>query len=323
MHINNKNLPKKILSWYDNNKRTLPWRTIKNSKKKQYYRLLSEFMLQQTQVKTAIPYFNNFVKKIPNLKALSNSSEKKILKLWEGLGYYRRAKNLHKTSKVLINKYEGKIPSDFFKLKELPGIGDYTANILLALIYNQPRIGIDGNVKRVFYRLFNTANWDVKNLFKTKRNCDLAEALMEFGALVCKPKDPKCNECKINKMCSYYKLGYKIKFKKKIKIEPKNYDVFCYLKKGSQQIALTKNNNLGFLKKFNLPKIKAPSKKNKNWKFLCNYKNSISNKKLNLNLYYKFSSRKPSNYNWYSLKKNKEFIPTFTKKIFKQIIHLN
>ena len=139
-------------------------------------------MLQQTQVKTVIPYFNNFVKKIPNLKALSNSSEKKVLKLWEGLGYYRRAKNLHKTSKVLMSKHGGKIPSDFFALKELPGIGDYTANILLALIYNQPRIGLDGNVKRVFYRLLNSANLDVINLIKTKRNCDLAEALMEFGA---------------------------------------------------------------------------------------------------------------------------------------------
>ena len=90
------NLSKKILSWYDNNKRELPWRISKKSKKKQYYRILSEFMLQQTQVKTVIPYFNNFVKKIPNLKVLSKSNKKNILKLWEGLGYYNRVKNLHK-----------------------------------------------------------------------------------------------------------------------------------------------------------------------------------------------------------------------------------
>ena len=89
-------------------------------------------MLQQTQVKTVIPYFTNFVKKVPNLKALSKSNQKKVLKLWEGLGYYTRAKNLHKTSKILIKKYNGKIPNNFIKLKELPGIGDYTANILLA-----------------------------------------------------------------------------------------------------------------------------------------------------------------------------------------------
>ena len=279
-------------------------------------------MLQQTQVKTVIPYFLNFVSKIPNLKMLSTSREKKILKLWEGLGYYRRAKNLHKSSKILINKYNGKIPRNFKKVKELPGIGDYTANILLALIYNQPRIGLDSNVKRVFLRVHNTDLQDSKNLFKTKRNSDLAEALMEFGALICKPKEPRCDQCNIKKMCSYYKLEPKIKFKKKIKMKLKSYDIFCYLKKNSKHIALTKSNKLGFLNKFNLPKIKEVSKKNKNWKFLCNYKNLISNKKLDINLYYKFTSQIPSKYNWYSLSKNNEFIPTFTKKIIKQVSQL-
>ena len=279
-------------------------------------------MLQQTQVKTVIPYFNKFVKKIPNLKALSKTREKRVLKLWEGLGYYRRAKNLHQTSKILIKKYRGVIPNNFLKLKELPGIGEYTANILLALIYNQPRIGIDGNVKRVFYRLFNQDIFDSVNLFKTKRNGDLAEALMEFGALICKSKDPSCHKCKLNKICLYYKLETKIKIRQKIKTKLKNYDIFCYLKKNTKQIALTKNNNLGFLKKCNLPKIKKTSKINKSWKFLCNYKNSISNKKLNINLYYKFSSKIPSKYNWYYLNKNNDFIPSFTKKVFKQVSNL-
>ena len=276
-------------------------------------------MLQQTQVKTVIPYFHSFVKKIPNLKALSNSNEKTVLKLWEGLGYYNRAKNLHKTSKILIKKYKGQIPESFVKLIKLPGIGDYTANILLALIYNQPRVALDGNVKRVLSRLFNITTIDKVNLFRTKRNGDLAEALMEFGALICKPKEPRCYECKIKKMCTYFTSESKITFRKKIKIHSKSYDIFCYLKKNKKQIALTKNNDLGFLKKFNLPKIKKRSTKNKNWKFLCNYKNSISNKKLNINLYYKFSSNIPSEYNWYSLDKNNEFIPTFTKKIFRRV----
>ncbi len=279
-------------------------------------------MLQQTQVKTVIPYFIKFVSKIPNLEVLSTSNEKKILKLWEGLGYYRRAKNLHKTSKILIKKYNGKIPKSFEKLKELPGIGDYTANVLLALIYNQPRVALDGNVKRVLSRLDNINTEETVNLFRTKRNGDFAEALMEFGALICKPKDPRCHECKIKKMCAYYASESKIRFGKKIKIQSKSYDIFCYLKKNKRQIALTKNNDLGFLKKFNLPKIKEISKKNKNWKFLCNYKNSISNKKLHINLYYKFTSKIPSEYNWYSLNKNNEFIPSFTKKIFKKISHL-
>ena len=279
-------------------------------------------MLQQTQVKTVIPYFNNFVKKIPNLKTLSTCNEKKILKLWEGLGYYTRAKNLHKTSKILIKKYNGIIPESFVRLKELPGIGNYTANVLLALIYNQPRVAFDGNVKRVLSRLLNINTEDVVNLFKTKRNGDLAEALMEFGALICKPKVPRCNECEIKKMCAYYASESKIRFKRKIKIQSKSYDIFCYLKKNKKQIALTKNNDLGFLKKFNLPKVKVTSKKNKNWKFLCNYKNYISNKRLNINLYYKFSSKIPSEYNWYSLNKNNDFIPSFTKKVFKEISHL-
>ena len=322
MHINNGNLSKKILSWYDNNKRILPWRLSQKSKKNHYYRILSEFMLQQTQVKTVIPYFNNFVKKISSLKALSNSREKTVLKLWEGLGYYTRAKNLHKTSKILIKKYNGQIPKSFVKLKELPGIGDYTANILLALIYNQPRVALDGNVKRVLSRLDNINTEDAANAFKTKRNGDLAEALIEFGALICKPKDPRCYKCKIKKMCAYFTSKSRVRFKRKTKIQLKNYDIFCYLKKNNKQIALTKNNDLGFLKKFNLPKIEKSSKRNKSWKFLCNYKNSISNKKLNINLYYKFSSKIPSEYNWYSLNQNKEIIPSFTKKIFKQILYL-
>ena len=279
-------------------------------------------MLQQTQVKTVIPYFKNFVNEIPNLKVLSKSNETKVLKLWEGLGYYTRAKNLYKTSKILIKKYNGQIPKSFVELKELPGIGDYTANVLLALIYNQSRIALDGNVKRVLSRFFDINTEDAVNLFKTKRNGDLAEALIEFGALICKPKDPRCHECNIKKMCTYYASESKIRFRKKIKIQLKSYDIFCYLKKNKKQIALTKNNDLGFLKKFNLPKIKETSKKNKNWKFLCNYKNYISNKKLNINLYYKFSSKIPFEYNWYSLNKNNEFIPSFTKKIFKQISHL-
>ena len=125
----------------------------------------------------------------------------------------------------------------------MPGIGDYTANVLLALIYNQPRIGIDGNVKRILLRLFNVNFFDLTNLFKIKRNADFAEALMEFGALICKPKDPKCYECSFKKICLYNKSQHKTKFKKKKEIKFKNYDIFCYLNKNTKQIALTKNNN--------------------------------------------------------------------------------
>ena len=165
-------------------------------------------MLQQTQVKTVIPYFIKFVSKIPNLKVLSTSNEKKILKLWEGLGYYRRAKNLQKTAKILIENYNGKLPTQFEEIKKLPGIGEYTANALLALVYDKPRIPIDGNVKRVFSRLLNKNIKYEKNTYKildTSRNADLAEALIEFGALICKPKKPLCNLCNLKENCKFFK----------------------------------------------------------------------------------------------------------------------
>ena len=115
----------------------MPWRIKTPKNKKEYYVLVSEFMLQQTQVKTVIPYFTKFVKKIPNLKSLSTSNEKKVLKLWEGLGYYRRARNLHKTAKILIKNYNGKLPKKFAEIIKLPGIGEYTSNSLSALVHNK------------------------------------------------------------------------------------------------------------------------------------------------------------------------------------------
>ena len=109
-------------------------------------------MLQQTQVKTVVPYFKNFVKKIPNLKVLSNSKNKKILKLWEGLGYYRRVKNLQMTAKIIIKEYNGTLPKKFEEIIKLPGIGNYTASAILAIAFNKPYIPLDGNIERVLKR---------------------------------------------------------------------------------------------------------------------------------------------------------------------------
>jgi len=329
MHINS-TLSKKILAWYDNNKRTLPWRVGKKSPKNLYYRLLSEFMLQQTQVKTVVPFFNKFTKKFKTLNDLSKSNEKEILKMWEGLGYYRRARNLLACSKILIQNYNSILPRSLIEIKKLPGVGDYTANALLGLVYNEPRIALDGNVKRVFSRNLNIEenkiNFDKfikknkKQLFVTRRNDDFVEALMEFGALICKPKDPNCLTCCLKKTCKYFKSSKKIKNIRNKMIKNKNYDIFCYINK-KKQIALTKSNQISFLKNFNLPEIKETKRslKNPNWIFLKKYKNSISNLKLNINLYYKFSDKIPRAYSWYSLKNNREFVPSFTKKIFRQV----
>ena len=334
MHLHY-NLSKNILGWYNNNKRELPWRVNKKSTKKLYYRVLSEFMLQQTQVKTVIPYFKAFLYNFPTLKALSLSNETRVLKLWEGLGYYRRARNLLTTSKILVNELGSKLPENLVDIKKLPGIGDYTANALLAFIYNRPTIAIDGNVKRVFSRILNKNENKIdfnklieinkKNLFKTNKNSDFAEALMEFGALICKPKEPACFKCDIKNICKYFKSDKKFKQTKKLKVKIKNYNIFCYIDKIKNKIALTKKQNLGFLDKFYLPQIREShsKKKIKNWNFHSNFKNSISNKKLNINLYYKFSLKIPLHHKWFSLKKNNEFIPSFTKKIFNQITKIN
>ena len=311
----------------------MPWRVGKKSPKKLYYRLLSEFMLQQTQVKTVIPYFNNFTKKYKTLAALSKGKEADILKMWEGLGYYRRARSLLACSKELVKKYNSQLPTTFDEIKKLPGIGDYTANALLGLVYNKPTLAIDGNVKRVISRNLNREEKKIdfkklveknkKILFSTNRNADFVEAIMEFGALTCKPKDPNCHTCCLKKSCKYFKSSKKVKSFRKKMIKDKNYDIFCYLNQ-KKQIALVKNSQISFLKNFNMPIIKESNNsiKTQDWKFLKKYKNSISNLKLNINIYYKFTNKIPSSHRWYSLEKNNEFIPNFTKKIFRHVSSL-
>jgi len=291
-------------------------------------------MLQQTQVKTVIPYFIKFVTKIPNLKALSKCKEENVLKLWEGLGYYRRARNLHKTAKILVKQFNGKLPKKFEEIIKLPGVGEYTANSLSALVHNKLCIPIDGNVKRVFSRLLliNASNQNIDNeikkitykLPKIDRNADFAEALMEFGALVCKPQNPLCKICHLQKYCKFFNSGNYISPNKKFFIKEKKINIYCYLNKYKKEIALTKNKNLSFLNNFKMPEIQMVvannNLKKKRWHYLCSYKNNISNIKMNIDLFYKFTKNIPKKFNWYSLdRSSQEFIPSFTKKIFKKI----
>ena len=198
-------------------------------------------MLQQTQVTTVIPYFLKFTKKYKTLESLSRANETQILKLWEGLGYYRRARNLLASVKLLVKEHNSKLPNTLKEIKKLPGIGNYTANALMGFIHNYPTIAIDGNVKRVFVRYLNKKESKInfeklidsnkKNLFISNRNSDFVEALMEFGALICKPKDPKCSQCCLNKSCRYFKSSNKIETYKRKKIKVMNYNIFCYLSK--------------------------------------------------------------------------------------------
>ena len=152
--MTSQNIPNKILNWYDNNKRDLPWRKKVSRTQKEYFTLVSEFMLQQTQVKTVIPYFENFISKIPDLKSLSRVRDAKLMKCWEGLGYYSRARNLKKSAKQIINEFKGQLPKNEDDLKSLPGIGDYTSKAIMAIAFNKKIIPLDGNVERILKRVF-------------------------------------------------------------------------------------------------------------------------------------------------------------------------
>jgi A/G-specific adenine glycosylase len=318
-------LTKKILYWYDNNKRELPWRKKNSQIKREYYTLVSEFMLQQTQVTTVIPYFNNFIKNIPNLTALSKINESKLLKYWEGLGYYSRVKNLKKTANIVKENFNGRLPRTIDELKLLPGIGDYTANAIMAIAFNKSFIPLDGNIERVIKRLLNLkliSQVSKENLTKQKkilgtsiRASDYAQALMELGALICKPKNPLCFKCPVKRNCkSFRNNDFEIVKDRKKKID-KFYKLKVY-KKGNQFL-LIKNTKFNFLKNFKIFPMYEISKKNNLEKNL-NFK--ISN--MNMNITIQFNKIKGSipNSSWIdSSKLNNYTLPTFTKKIFKYL----
>jgi len=320
--MNNSTITNKILYWYDNNKRSLPWRKKNSQIKREYYTLVSEFMLQQTQVSTVIPYFKKFIKNIPNLESLANINEKKLLKYWEGLGYYSRVRNLKKTAKIVVSKYKKKLPNTLEELKTLPGIGDYTASAILSIAFNKPFIPLDGNVERIIKRILNLKSEkeiSKENIIKKKkflgisnRSSDYAQALMELGALVCKPKKPLCTKCPIIKNCkSYKKQDFEIAVKSKKKID--KFFIIKVFKRGNK-ILLIKNTKFKFLKNFKIfpmEEIKKPQNLNNS----LNLKMSNMNMNINIKRIKEFSNI--SNGSWIDQTKfNQYTLPTFTKKIF-------
>ena len=318
-------ITKNILNWYDLNKRSLPWRKNVTLQKRHYYTLVSEFMLQQTQVATVIPYFNRFIKKIPNFKSLAKINNQKLIKIWEGLGYYSRARNLKKTAQKIVNNFNGKLPNNFEDLLSLPGVGNYTASAILSIVFNKPYIPLDGNVERVLKRyLFLKSEKDIKKekLIKKKsvfgtssRSSDYAQALMELGALICKPINPLCNKCPISKKCiSLKKKDFNI-----VKNNKKNNEKYFILKvfKKNQSYLLIKNTKFNFLKNltiFPMEELSRPKNFNKNLNF------KMSNMNMNIKIEY---LKKNENYRspyWVNKKKiNNYMLPSFTKKIVKYL----
>ena len=318
-------ITKKILKWYDYNKRSLPWRKCISMQKRQYYTLVSEFMLQQTQVATVIPFFNRFIKNIPTLKLLAKVQNKKLLKLWEGLGYYSRAKNLKKTAQTVTKNFKGKIPNNYEDLLSLPGVGNYTASAILAIAFNKPYIPLDGNIERVLKRyLYLKKEKDIQkdNLIKKKsifglssRSSDYAQALMELGALICKPTNPLCFQCPISKNCkSLQKKDFNL-----TKNNKKNIDKYFLLKvyKKDQNYLLIKNTKFNFLKNltiFPMEELSKPKKFNENLNF------KMSNMNMNIKIQYLKKRVKLNSPLWINEKKLSNYIlPSFTKKIVKYL----
>lgn len=249
----------KLLDWYDENRRILPWREDPSA----YKVWISEIMLQQTRVDTVIPYFLRFMEAVPSIFALANISEDKLLKLWEGLGYYSRAKNLKKAAQILLEEHNGQMPSDKKDLQSLPGIGPYTSGAIASIAFGQKEPAIDGNVLRIVSRI--TANTGdikdkkvnvdieqmVREVLSENRAGDFNQALMDLGATVCIPNGaPKCIICPLSTLCEGYNQGIAHTLpvktaKKKRKVEEKTIFVLKYL----DQFALRKRSNKGLLSK--------------------------------------------------------------------------
>ena len=204
-----------LLDWYRQNRRDLPWRHTRDP----YPVLVSEIMLQQTRAETVKPYFHRFMATLPTVEALANADEPTLLKLWEGLGYYSRVRNLQRAARTVTERHGGVIPADFDALLKLPGVGRYTAGAVASIAFDIPVPAVDGNVLRVLARLTGddtdilspttkkTAEAVLAPLVPTPDAGDFTQSLIELGALVCVPGEPKCSDCPLHLLCEAKRVG--------------------------------------------------------------------------------------------------------------------
>ena len=249
---------KQLLKWYEVNQRDLPWRKTKDP----YKIWLSEIILQQTQISQGLPYYNKFIKVFPELKDLALADEEKVLKLWQGLGYYSRARNLHFTAKYIIDELNAIFPDNYNSLLKLKGVGDYTASAIASFVYGECTPVVDGNVYRVLSRYFGIETpinstkgmKEFKQLAKLLIDCtDPAtynQAIMDFGARQCKPKNPDCSCCPFSSTCVAFNkrkiLSLPVKLKK-IKIKTKYFN-FLVCRDASSHFLFEKRNQNGIWK---------------------------------------------------------------------------
>jgi A/G-specific adenine glycosylase len=246
---------KNLIDWYIEVQRVLPWRESFEP----YTVWLSEIMLQQTQVVTVVEYFNRFIKAYPSVEALAQANEEEVFKLWEGLGYYSRARNLIRCAKIVVEQYDGIFPKTLKELLKLPGIGPYTAGAILSIAYNEAVPAVDGNVMRVIsrYRALDVNISDAKSRIVFENEVmtltggsprDFNQGLMELGATVCTPKQPQCAQCPVNQQCKAFESGtveqYPVKLKKVIK---KSMEMAVIILEEQGKIMVVKRPNTGLM----------------------------------------------------------------------------
>ena len=211
---------RRLLKWYDRSRRELPWRAKPGTAPNPYYILVSESMLQQTQVATVIPYFNRFISRFPTVQSLAAAESQGVLKLWQGLGYYSRAQNLLAAARMIVGDFGGEVPSHVESLLRLPGVGRYTAGAIASIAFNRPEPILDGNVARVLCRIDRIESADVRDrqtvaslwgratkLVPKARPGDFNQALMDLGATLCTPRNPQCLLCPLNRSCKAFAAG--------------------------------------------------------------------------------------------------------------------
>ncbi len=245
-----------IIKWYQKNQRKLPWRQGKNA----YHIWISEIMLQQTRIETVKEYYGRFLKQLPTIEDLARVEENKLLKLWEGLGYYNRARNLKKAAQIIQEEYNGQMPKEFRELIKLPGIGEYTAGAIASIAYNEPVPAVDGNVLRVVSRVIGskkdvleskTKKQIIQKLQKVmpKQAGDFNEGLMELGEVICLPNgEPLCKNCPVQKICiaKNKNLTQLIPVRNQ-KVKRKQIDKTVFLMEFKNKIAICKRKSTGLL----------------------------------------------------------------------------
>ena len=243
-----------LIYWYLQNKRNLPWRETQNP----YKIWLSEVILQQTRVNQGISYYNNFINKYPTVSDLANAKEKDILKLWQGLGYYSRARNLHFSAKYILNELNGVFPSNYSDLLALKGVGDYTASAIASICFKENKAVVDGNVYRVLSRYFNI-DTPINSSKGAKEFKELAQllidesqpgnhnqAIMELGAVICKPQNPLCEECPLKESCLALKMKRikNLPFKtKKAKIKKRYFNYLVVITNNKKTVLVKRTHN--------------------------------------------------------------------------------